>query len=330
MLHKTASAGAMRPLVALDLGAEERGVGCLGLRRRPSGLCLESRDSSSDPLTSSERSTVVPEEQTLAPEGPDGMSWGETPTASVGAAMLEQMMKYKAAAALQPPPQARPAEEPPPAPAEKTVMLQIPLQVAAAHPLAAGVVSGLEVSLLETRLEDGCMIINLRVDVGAGGAVAFEPSLAPVPVAPAPAPAPAPARTRAVLAKHQLGSGKAAPRAVERSAMVCCHWKNKGWCKFQDTCKFQHPDHKRGVGLAAAAGAAVLARQQRAAPSPAAQPVAGEAGRHCQPTAAGTAPAFLTPPPAVSPRLSAAPPMVRWVAAAGVAVPAQPCAAYFR
>jgi len=258
----------MRPLVALDLGAEERGVGCLGLRRRPSGLCLESRDSSSDPLTSSERSTVVPEEQTLAPEGPDGMSWGETPTASVGAAMLEQMMKYKAAAALQPPPQARPAEEPPPAPAEKTVMLQIPLQVAAAHPLAAGVVSGLEVSLLETRLEDGCMIINLRVDVGAGGAVAFEPSLAPVPVAPAPAPAPAPARTRAVLAKHQLGSGKAAPRAVERSAMVCCHWKNKGFCKYGNSCKFLHPEHKRGAGLPGGGLAGSAVQAQRPAPRP--------------------------------------------------------------
>jgi hypothetical protein len=189
--------------------------------------------------------------------------------------MLEQMMKYKAAPGLLQPPETRPAEESaappapvePPAPADKTVMLQIPLQVAGAHPLAAGVVSGLEVSLLETRLEDGCMVINLRVDVGAGGAVAFEPSLAPAPAPPEPAPA--------VLAGHRTGSGKAAPRAVERSAMVCCHWKNKGFCKYGNSCKFLHPEHKRGVGLPGGTGlmgsAAQAARQleaQRPAPRP--------------------------------------------------------------
>jgi hypothetical protein len=32
------------------------------------------------------------------------------------------------------------------------------------------------------------------------------------------------------------------------SHMVCCHWKNKGWCKFQATCRFQHPPDKRGTG----------------------------------------------------------------------------------
>uniref|UniRef100_A0A7S1Q3G5 C3H1-type domain-containing protein n=1 Tax=Alexandrium catenella TaxID=2925 RepID=A0A7S1Q3G5_ALECA len=30
--------------------------------------------------------------------------------------------------------------------------------------------------------------------------------------------------------------------------LVCCHWKNKGWCRYQDNCKFLHPLHKRGVG----------------------------------------------------------------------------------
>jgi hypothetical protein len=89
--------------------------------------------------------------------------------------------------------------------------------------------------------------------------------------------------------------------------MVCCHWKNKGWCKFKDTCKFLHPDHKRGVGLAAAAGAAAALaqqQQQQAVPSPLAQPRASKAERRFQP-AVGTAPAIpLTPPPAFSPRLS--------------------------
>mmetsp|Transcript_80652 Transcript_80652/g.218438 ORF Transcript_80652/g.218438 Transcript_80652/m.218438 type:complete len:355 (+) Transcript_80652:76-1140(+) len=212
------------------------------------------------------------------------------------------------------------------------VVLQVPLRVHPGHPLLAGLApGGLEV---EVAHEGGQTVLRLRLGAGQPGQVAL--AAPPTVVA---------ARGAEAGGQASGGSGAAAPprppkrasatgtgaqRAGEKSAMVCCHWKNKGWCKFQDTCKFQHPDHKRGVGLAAAAGAAVLARQQRAAPSPAAQPVAGEAGRHCQPTAAGTAPAFLTPPPAVSPRLSAAPPMVRWVAAAGVAVPAQPCAAYFR
>merc|ERR1712061_450568 len=30
-------------------------------------------------------------------------------------------------------------------------------------------------------------------------------------------------------------------------SMVCRHWKNKGWCKYQTTCMFLHPEHRRGV-----------------------------------------------------------------------------------
>lgn len=35
----------------------------------------------------------------------------------------------------------------------------------------------------------------------------------------------------------------------EKSAMVCRHWKTKGWCRMESKCKFQHPEHKRGVAL---------------------------------------------------------------------------------
>lgn len=31
-----------------------------------------------------------------------------------------------------------------------------------------------------------------------------------------------------------------------KSAMVCRHWKSKGWCRLEDKCKFIHPEHKRG------------------------------------------------------------------------------------
>jgi len=33
-----------------------------------------------------------------------------------------------------------------------------------------------------------------------------------------------------------------------QSAMVCRHWKSKGFCRMEDNCKFLHPEHKRGVG----------------------------------------------------------------------------------
>jgi hypothetical protein len=35
----------------------------------------------------------------------------------------------------------------------------------------------------------------------------------------------------------------------EKSTMVCRHWKSKGWCRLGSNCKFQHPDHKRGVAV---------------------------------------------------------------------------------
>jgi hypothetical protein len=34
---------------------------------------------------------------------------------------------------------------------------------------------------------------------------------------------------------------------VDRSAMVCRHWKSKGWCRLGSNCKFLHPEHKCGV-----------------------------------------------------------------------------------
>lgn len=36
---------------------------------------------------------------------------------------------------------------------------------------------------------------------------------------------------------------------AEKSVMVCRHWKSKGWCRLESKCKFQHPEHKRGVAV---------------------------------------------------------------------------------
>jgi len=51
---------------------------------------------------------------------------------------------------------------------------------------------------------------------------------------------------------------------VQKSDMVCCHWKNKGWCRYQDSCKFQHPEHKRGVGHLVKAAPSVSGRSAAA------------------------------------------------------------------
>jgi hypothetical protein len=32
------------------------------------------------------------------------------------------------------------------------------------------------------------------------------------------------------------------------TGIVCRHWKNRGWCKYQGACKFAHPERKQGVG----------------------------------------------------------------------------------
>merc|ERR1719215_2124832 len=42
---------------------------------------------------------------------------------------------------------------------------------------------------------------------------------------------------------------------LDKSIMVCRHWKSKGWCRMEDKCKFLHPDHKRGSGTRKGASA---------------------------------------------------------------------------
>lgn len=39
------------------------------------------------------------------------------------------------------------------------------------------------------------------------------------------------------------------PAGQAKSAVVCRHWKSKGWCRLGDECKFAHPEHKCGAGL---------------------------------------------------------------------------------
>jgi hypothetical protein len=56
------------------------------------------------------------------------------------------------------------------------------------------------------------------------------------------------------------------PRAVavdnHKGSDTCCHWRNKGWCRYQDKCKFRHPDGERGIGLPAPPAISGVGRRQ--------------------------------------------------------------------
>jgi len=34
----------------------------------------------------------------------------------------------------------------------------------------------------------------------------------------------------------------------DKSTPVCRHWKSKGWCRLSESCKFLHPEQRRGTG----------------------------------------------------------------------------------
>lgn len=39
------------------------------------------------------------------------------------------------------------------------------------------------------------------------------------------------------------------PSVPQPQAMVCRHWKSKGWCRMERNCKFMHPENKCGIGF---------------------------------------------------------------------------------
>jgi len=88
---------------------------------------------------------------------------------------------------------------------------------------------------------------------------------------------------------------------IQKNPQVCCHWKNKGWCRYQASCKFMHPEHKRGVGALPDTSSRNRRRQvsKQAAAGPA--PLAGQAVRMLlrapeQRRAAGDVAVTLWPP----------------------------------
>jgi len=100
--------------------------------------------------------------------------------------------------------------------------LHIPL---AGFEIGSSTIPEHSVSLKNRFSQGGSHVIDLRVIIGATD-VSRTSSLAEMVSCPAPPLTP----------------------AKKKNVSVCCHWKNKGWCKYQSQCKFQHPAHKRGVG----------------------------------------------------------------------------------
>merc|ERR1711865_917338 len=46
---------------------------------------------------------------------------------------------------------------------------------------------------------------------------------------------------------HTSGEDTDRTSEPEKSIMVCRHWKSKGFCRLESSCKFAHPEHKRGI-----------------------------------------------------------------------------------
>eukprot|EP00928_Gymnodinium_smaydae_P048769 TRINITY_DN32645_c0_g1_i1.p1 TRINITY_DN32645_c0_g1~~TRINITY_DN32645_c0_g1_i1.p1 ORF type:complete len:444 (+),score=107.41 TRINITY_DN32645_c0_g1_i1:83-1414(+) len=75
------------------------------------------------------------------------------------------------------------------------------------------------------------------------------------------------------------GSRAGGGGGLEKSAMVCRHWKSKGWCKLEDGCRFMHPEHKRGSsGPLGAESAGPTGAAVRGTPQELAGPAAGGKG----------------------------------------------------
>jgi hypothetical protein len=121
---------------------------------------------------------------------------------------------------------------------QQQVMVEVPVSVPAEFASnAASLGNRIQVALLQTLAqsnfdatsEDVVVDVKFRFSVVASQVPAVPVSLQLAEAVP---PVPAPA----------------SPGKPTSTTAVCCHWKQKGFCAYQNTCKFSHPEHKRGVG----------------------------------------------------------------------------------
>lgn len=142
-------------------------------------------------------------------------------------------------------------------PGSKTV-LQIPLELEGGlESVLQRASEGIKVLLRSAAVDaaTGCATLDLRLVVGL-------PATCTAPAVKVPSPSGEGTRVTAGKAGLTGSVGR-------KCQLVCCHWRQKGWCRYEDNCKFLHPEHKRGAGMGAMAAGY--------APSAAAVP-----GRHRQ------------------------------------------------
>jgi len=125
------------------------------------------------------------------------------------------------------------------------MMVQVPLQVQwdTSTPLGCGPPNA-AVAVLSQNVDarTGAVSMDISVVLSPPGTSPEGPSSARMP------------RLRQQL--RQSGSSAAPKRtntspgflAAGKRDSVCCHWKKKGWCRYQDSCKFMHPAEQRGIG----------------------------------------------------------------------------------
>jgi len=123
-----------------------------------------------------------------------------------------------------------------PAPAAQKVLLQIPLELAG----GAAALEAVQVDVQEGTVDaaTGNLIVSLRVTLAPPSgcaAIASDVKL-----------------SGSVVPQQPSTPAADAPVPPSRSSVVCRHWKNKGWCNYRDSCKFQHPASLRGVDVPAA------------------------------------------------------------------------------
>jgi hypothetical protein len=128
-------------------------------------------------------------------------------------------------------------------PAGSPMLVQIPITLPAgftADALGDSVKATVE-SLSQNCLAAGEVVFDVRLRLSLQMKTKSTPK--PVALAAALAPPPPPPAAPPSLP----------PAPAPTATAVCCHWKNKGFCTYMDTCKFLHPEHRRGVGSAKAA-----------------------------------------------------------------------------
>jgi len=142
---------------------------------------------------------------------------------------------------LLPPPAGTPAQ------AAQKVLLQIPLELAG----GAAALEAVQVDVQEGTIDaaTGNVIFSLRVTLSPPSGCAATASDVKL--------------SGSVVPQQPSTRAADAPVPPCRTSTVCRHWKNKGWCNYRDSCKFQHPASLRGVDVPAAQHLPVPAARRR-------------------------------------------------------------------